>query len=203
LRKGHCGTERSSCRPCRNDPPSSLSLRSRGRTRSSLDRSRARGERVGHTHPAATSRRCALYSRTCRPRQSFAAPAGSARLAAGRVAGRQHTQRHAPHPLSLPQGPFSIRPWRGLNETLCGLSTIPRKAAAAIKWRFLTRNSGRVRRHRKSLPVRIRDVGEESVPDSETGRCVPLATSRQNRFSPQLRARNRHHLHNDDPALKW
>jgi hypothetical protein len=160
-------------------PPSSPSLRSRARTRSSSSRSRARGERVGHTDPAATSRRCALCSRTCRPRWSFAVPAGSARLAAGRVArSPTYSPRYAPHPLSLPQGPFSIRPWRGLNETLCGLSTIPRKAAAAIKWRFLTRNSGRVRRHGKSLPVGVRSVGEVSAPGSEIGRCVPLATSR-------------------------
>jgi hypothetical protein len=45
--------------------------------RSSSSRSRARGERVGHNDPAATSRRCALCSRTFRPRQSFAAPAHS------------------------------------------------------------------------------------------------------------------------------
>jgi hypothetical protein len=44
---------------------------------------------------------------------------------------------------------------------------------------------------------------EVSVPDSEIGCCVPLATSCKNRFGPQLRARNRHHLRNDDPALKW
>jgi hypothetical protein len=52
-------------------------------------------------------------------------------------------------------------------------------------------------------PGPVRGVGEVSVPDSEIGCCVPLATSFKNRFSPQLRARNRHHLGNDDPALKW
>jgi hypothetical protein len=104
------------------------------RKNASSSRSRARGERVGHTDPAATSRRCALCSRTCRPRQSFAAPAGSARLAAGRVTSSPtYSPRYAPHPLSLPQAPLSIRPWRGSNETLCGLSTIPR----TIKRRLL------------------------------------------------------------------
>jgi hypothetical protein len=109
-------------------------------------------------------------------------PAGSARSAAGRVTrSPTYSPRYAPHPLSLPQGPFSIRPWRGSNETLCGLSTMRRKAVAAIKRK--PRNGRRVRRHRKSLPVRVRGVGEVGVPGSEIERCVPLATSWKNRFS--------------------
>jgi hypothetical protein len=62
------------------------------------------------------------------------------------------------------------------------------------------RNGSRVRRHRKSHPVRVRGVGEVSVPDSDR---VPLATSHKNRTSLQMCARNRQHLINDDPALKW
>jgi hypothetical protein len=65
------------------------------------------------------------------------------------------------------------------------------------------RNGGRVRRDRKSQPVRVRGVGKVSVPDSEIGCCVPLATSYKNRTSLQMRARNRHRLINDDPAVKW
>jgi hypothetical protein len=58
----------------RKPPPSSPSLSSRARTRSSSNQSGAHGERVRRTDPVATSRRCALCSRTSRPRQSFAAP---------------------------------------------------------------------------------------------------------------------------------
>jgi hypothetical protein len=166
-------------------PPSSPSPRSRARTRSSSSLSRARGERVRHTDPAAASRRCALCTRTFPPRQSFAAPAGSARLAwisqTPSVLWRNILTALRPtHPLSLPQGPFSIRPRRGSNVTLCGLSTIPRTAAAAIKRRLLTRNGGWVRRHRKSLPVGVRGVGEVSVPDSEIG--CPACNKLENSF---------------------
>jgi hypothetical protein len=118
-------------------PPSSPSPRSRARTRSSSSRSRPDQYDQLVRHVRATSRRCALCTRTFRPRQSFAALAGVARLAAGRVIrSPPKSPRYAPHSLSLPQAPFSIRPWRGSNETLCRLSTIHRKAAEPIKRRL-------------------------------------------------------------------
>ena len=183
-------------------PPSSPSPRSRARMRSSLSRSRARGERVGHTDPAATSRRCALCSRNFRPRPSFAAPCrkrASSGWPGDKVAHRLTTLR-----------PTSPIPAAGsvFNPTLARLE---RDFIRAI---HNTQESGG---HQKELntnrrpgteaseitPGPVRGVGEVSVPDSEIGCCVPLATSYKNRTSLQMRARNRHHLINDDPALKW
>jgi len=85
-------------------------------------RSRARGERVGHTDPAATSRRCATVQPHLPSTSVISCPA-EARFS-GWPGGRSPTcSTLRPTSLSLPQGPFSIRPWRGLNETLRGLST--------------------------------------------------------------------------------
>src|ERR1700683_4454131 len=52
--------------------------------------------------------------------------------------GKHSSHRQTPPTRPPPQGPLLIRPWRGLNETLCGLSTITRKA-------FLPRTAAGVR----------------------------------------------------------
>jgi hypothetical protein len=158
--------------------PSSPSPRSRARTRSLSSRSRARGERVGHTDPAATSRRCALCSRNFRPRPSFAAPCrkrASSGWPGDKVANRLTTLR-----------PTSPIPAAGsvFNPTLARLE---RDFIRAI---HNTQESGG---HQKELntkrrpgteaseitPGPVRGVGEVSVPDSEIGCCVPLRRYRR------------------------
>jgi hypothetical protein len=131
----------------RKPPPSSLSPRSRARTRSSSSRSRARGERVGHTDPAATSRRCALCNRTCRPRQSFAAPRRK-RASSGWPGGKVANILNALRPTSAIPATGSV-----LNPTLARLERAfmraihnTQESGGGLKRKLLTRNGGRVRK---------------------------------------------------------
>jgi hypothetical protein len=103
-------------------------------------------------------------------------PAGSARLAVGRVT-RSPTDspRYAPHP--YPCRRFRFQSDLGAARTRL-YSGYPQQPARGGHQKEIAKHGGRVRRHRKSHPVRVRGVGDERVPDSEIGCCVPLATSR-------------------------
>jgi hypothetical protein len=73
-----------------------------------------------------------------------------------------YSPHYAPHSAIPAAGLFSIRPWRGWNETFCGLSTIRRKAAAAIKKKLPTRNGGEITHSGSGVSVR----GARRIPRS-------------------------------------